>query len=86
MVYDGTMSITAAGGNAANMKIDTRDGKLTGKTWFDPELGMLVESEMKQDINFDMEMTPPGATEPMKMSSKMDMGLVSKLTGVEDLK
>ena len=36
--------------------------RLSGKIWFDPEAGMVVESSMKPDINLNMAAMGPGGT------------------------
>lgn len=45
-----------------------RDGVLEGAAWFDPELGQMIEEEIKNDFNVDKEARnpngPPGATVP----------------------
>ncbi len=48
-----------------------RDGVSEGVAWFDPELGQIIEADMKNDINVDKKtpMNPggtPGAAEPMQ--------------------
>ncbi len=49
----------AAAGPMGKMSIE--NGKLAGTTWFDPELGALVESSANQSLNMKGEIpTPPG--------------------------
>jgi hypothetical protein len=48
-----------------------RDGVSEGVAWFDPELGQIIEADMKKDINVDKKtsMNPsgtPGAAEQMQ--------------------
>lgn len=87
IVSTGTMTMKAdEKPNAMNMKLLATEGKITGKTWFDPAIGMMVANEMTQDADISIEVTPPGAGEAMKMSSKLVTTANSKLLKVEDLK
>lgn len=85
--FTGAMSISSGpDGNAANIKIETRDGKVSGTTWFAAELGTVVDTNMNQDAQFDMEIAAPGAEEPMKLASKMTMKVTTALKALEDAK
>jgi hypothetical protein len=41
------------------MKMDLKNGVLSGKSWFDPELGMMTEFDMKEKMDMDMTMPVP---------------------------
>jgi hypothetical protein len=48
-----------------------RDGVTEGVAWFDPELGQIIESDVKDDLNVDKQvivdpMESLGATGPMQ--------------------
>ncbi len=48
-----------------NMKMSIEEGVTTGKSWFDPELGMVIGSDINQDIKMNIQMAqlqPPGFT------------------------
>jgi len=49
--FNGTMN-SKGGPNAGamGMRMTIEDGKLSGKTWFDPQLGTAVETRMDQDM------------------------------------
>jgi hypothetical protein len=59
--FAGTMSSKAAGapGPAPGMNMKLESGKLSGKTWFDPELGHPVETSINQDMILHMTMPMP---------------------------
>jgi hypothetical protein len=40
----------------------TRDAVLEGVAWFDPELGQMIETDMKNDINVDKQPRNPTGT------------------------
>lgn len=57
--YDGTIKMKPGkGGGFMGMNMSFDDSKTSGKSWFDPEAGMFVESAIKQDMK--MVMTIPG--------------------------
>ena len=62
----------------SNMKVTK--GSYTGKMWFSPELGMEIATEMTQDINLEMEMSPE-----MKMDAQMHMILKNRTESITDL-
>jgi hypothetical protein len=73
----GTMS-TASGaptGNA-NMKLD--DGKTTGTIWFDPELGMTVDSDIQQKMT--IKVLAGGQTVTPEVEQKIHATLVDAQT------
>ncbi|HZO85200.1 MAG TPA: DUF6263 family protein [Verrucomicrobiae bacterium] len=60
MDFAGTMSSkgdAAAASTGMSMKVES--GKLSGKTWFDPELGHPVETSLNQDMVLHMTMPMP---------------------------
>jgi hypothetical protein len=80
-VLSHTGKISSQGGTSTsgvNMSIDS--GKTTGKSWFDPELGTLVDTSADQTMNLKMKV------QGKDMTSKMDQTVSMKLVKVEDIR
>jgi Family of unknown function (DUF6263) len=76
-----TGDVTSKPGAAdAPMKVDIQSGKIGGEAWFDPELGMTVDSSIDQDMT--MKTTVQGQT----MNSKVIQKISARLVGVSDIK
>lgn len=82
--FQGTM--TSKDGEAAGpagMKMNMKEGKMGGTSWFDPAMGMLVEAAIKQDMDLDMTMPIPqlgdkgGGTQTL--NSKINQAINLKL-------
>lgn len=75
----GTMK-SGGGGQAGPMgKMTVQSGKLTGVSWFDPELGALVDSSSDQTMKFKME-PPEGAPVPPGGAGGMTADMSQKIT------
>ncbi len=73
-----TSKPTAAAGTASLFAIEIEKGKMTGTGWFDPDLGMVVESTADQDMT--MKITTQGQT----MTSRAKQTINFKLLDVAD--
>lgn len=61
IAIDGTVKSKAGqASKVPGMKISVEGGKSSGETWFDPEVGMFVESAMNQDMKMNIGMPTPG--------------------------
>ena len=82
---------TKPGGNAGpmGMTMNIKDGTTSGVSWFDPELGIVVDSTMDQKMA--MEMTIPKnpnvkqgpGSQPQTVSTKIDQQIQIKLDSVK---
>ena len=68
-----------AGPDAPNLPVKIEKGRFTGDLWCDPELGMMVESALDEDMN--LKITRPGQTVTVPLNEKTRFALVD----VEDL-
>ena len=74
--------------NPAGMSISIPDGNSSGASWFDPELGIIIETTMNQDMNMviNMPMNPrgnPGAAGAMQtITNRMNQVMTIKLVSV----
>ena len=58
------------------MTMSVQDGDVSGVAWFDPELGMVIDTMMNQNMNLNMSVPMPGrknATQSMTMALKQDI-------------
>jgi hypothetical protein len=75
--------------NPAGMSISSLDGTSSGVSWFDPELGLTIDTLMNQDIKMvmNMPMNPgrnPGDSGPMQsITNQMNQVMTSKLVSVK---
>jgi hypothetical protein len=76
-VGDISMKSGGDGGAAGMMSID--QGKASGKTWFDPAMGMIKETAGKQDLT--MKINAQGQS----ISTQMQQNLDTKLVEVTDI-
>ena len=59
IIYAGSFAPQAAP-NAPNLPVKIENGRVSGETWFDPELGMIVKMLLMQDMN--LKITRQGKT------------------------
>jgi RNA polymerase sigma factor (sigma-70 family) len=76
IMFAGTVQ---AAPNAASLPVKIENGKVSGETWFDPKLKMIVEIAYDADMN--LKITRPGQTLTAPLSQKTRFALVE----VEDL-
>jgi hypothetical protein len=75
--------------SSTEMTVEIQDGTTSGVSWFDPELGITIDTVMNQDMTMDMTLprnphTKPGAdSQPKKITSQMNQVLNIKLDSVE---
>ena len=84
--FNGTIKGKAANtDNPTAMKMEVQDGTLSGISWFDPELGTVIDSSMNQDLNMSMTMTMKarGKTTTQTMKMAMHQVLEIKLDSVK---
>lgn len=62
------------GGPASAMTIEIEKGKVSGTGWFDPELGMVVDTVADQDMT--MKITTQGKTFPTRTNQKVNVKLL----------
>ncbi|MGA2787749.1 MAG: DUF6263 family protein [Verrucomicrobiota bacterium] len=69
----------------SGMTVDVRDGTTSGVTWFDPELGMFIETTMNQDMKMNMTMsrTMRGKTVTQTVTDNMKQEITIKLDSVK---
>jgi hypothetical protein len=70
------MTTKGEGGSMMGMSFVLKDGKTTGKTWFDPDLGMTIDTDMRQDMK--LLMTLPKVGIPPNMAGKSITNLMSQ--------
>jgi hypothetical protein len=76
--YTGNIGSTGGTGTAGmNMSVD--GGKTTGKSWFDPELGTMVDTAADQDMTLKMKV------QGKDMNSRMKQHMTLKLAKFEDI-
>ena len=76
--YTGTFSPQAAP-NTPNLPVRIEKGRFSGETWFDPELGMIVEDVIDQNMN--LKITREGKILAIPLNQKKRLVLVA----VEDM-
>ncbi|HXR05663.1 MAG TPA: DUF6263 family protein [Verrucomicrobiae bacterium] len=73
----GSLKGKANSGSAApGMTFAVQDGDVSGVAWFDPELGLVIETIMNQNMNVNIAMPMPGrknATQSMAMAMKQEI-------------
>jgi hypothetical protein len=74
--FTGSMTTKGEGGSMMGMSFVLKDGKTTGKTWFDPDLGMTIDTDMRQDMK--LLMTLPKVGIPPNMAGKSITNLMSQ--------
>jgi len=71
---------------AMQMSMTIQDSSSTGSLWFDPELGLIIDTSMTQDINMTMHMTMGGkgkAAKPQTFTNQMTQAVSIKLVSVK---
>jgi len=74
--FQGTMKTKGKPEAAGGVALSVQDGDSSGVAWFDPELGLVVETRMNQNMNVNMTVPMPGrknATQGMTMVMKQDV-------------
>jgi len=75
--------------NPTGMSMEIQNGTTSGVSWFDPELGITIDTAMNQDmtVNITLPKNPraaPGApAQPQKMTSQMNQVIDIKLDSVK---
>ncbi len=62
--------------SASGMTLSVQNGDASGVSWFDPELGMVIETIMNHNMNVNITMPTPGrknTTQSMTMVMKQDI-------------
>jgi len=77
--YVGDISMKPGGDAGANGAMSIEQGKASGKTWFDPEMGMIKETAGKQDMT--MKINAQGQS----IATQMHQNLDTKLVEVTDI-
>jgi hypothetical protein len=69
------------------LTISILDGTTTGVSWFDPELGIIIDTTMNQDMKMVMNMPLPGkpgaAPRMQNITSQMSQAMTIKLASVK---
>jgi hypothetical protein len=86
--FQGTVKSRPGQAPAPNgMNINIQDGNTSGTSWFDPELGMFIDSTFNQDIKMTMTMPMGGrgkaAGQTMTMTNNMSQVISIKLDSVK---
>jgi len=76
--FTGTLSSASEPGSAGGMTID--NGKTTGKTWFDPALGMVIDTTSKQGMTININ------AQGQSLATKVNASVSNKLVEVADAK
>ncbi len=87
-VLESTGTITGKPGKAENpmgMKMSIKEGKASGKIWFDVELGMPRKSTVNHTMKMEMSMMPPGATQAQMSTIDQVQSTSIVLTKVDDI-
>ena len=86
--FQGTVkSKTDPNSKPAGMTMSISDGSSSGVSWFDPELGMIIDTTASQDMKMDMTMpgNPRGnaAGKGQTITSLMKMEITKKTTSLK---
>lgn len=79
-----TMDVGGEAGAVSPLAVKVTNGAITGTVWFDPQLGVMRESQIEQDMTMSMK-NPVDATAP-EMTIPMKQAVTLKTTKIEDLK
>jgi hypothetical protein len=90
MEFSGTIqSRPGATPSASGMAMVINGGTVSGVSWFDPEFGMVIDSQINQDMTINITVPPnpklkqgPGS-QPQNISSKMNQSISIKLDSVK---
>ncbi len=66
---------------AGGVKIGAFEGDVSGVSWFDPELGIIIDTTVKEDIQMAMSVTVAGKTQ--NMSNDMHQAISMKLASLK---
>ncbi len=86
--YTGTISIKkSADEQPLGMQMSLKDGTIYGKTWYDPAIGMTIDSSSEQHMTMEITMEMPGrrGMREQKMTSSMTQRGINKLIRIEDV-
>lgn len=79
---DFTGSIKGKPGETPNgMTMDLQDGQTSGVSWFDPDLGIIIDTQVSHDMKIVMTMNAMGKKQTMTTHLKQDLGI--KLDSVQ---
>lgn len=82
--FDGAIkSKPDANPSPTGMAISGLDGSTSGTSWFDPDLGIVIDSSINQDINMVMNMPSGRAGSTMTMTNQMNQIITVKLLSVK---
>jgi len=84
--FQGTIKSTPdANTPRSGMTMTIQDGSSSGVAWFDPELGLVIASDVDQDIKMIMSIpiTVRGKTATQTMTNKMHQAITEKLESVK---
>ncbi len=82
MNFQGTLkSKPKAKSNAFPVSLSSLDGDSTGTSWFDPELGIIVDTTINQNVTMVMSMVMKGATQ--NMTNHMNQDTTIKLVSIK---
>ncbi len=70
------------------MSISITDGNAFGAAWFDPELGITIDTKMNQDMKMTIQLprnpqAKPDAAQPQNITSQMNQVMTIKLVSVK---
>jgi predicted small lipoprotein YifL len=84
--FVGTIKTTPdATAGSAGIKMDIQDGSTSGVSWFDPELGITIETQMNQNMKMAMTFpkNPKLKTQIPSMTNQLNQVLTIKLDSLE---
>ena len=84
--FQGTMKSTpAANAKPAGLSMTITDGDISGVSWFDPELGITIDTTINEDINMvmNMPMNMRGKNITQTMTNVMKQTITIKLDSVK---
>ena len=82
--FDGTVKNKPGTDTAGPMSISSLDGTLSGTSWFDPELGMTIDTALNQDLTMTMNLPKAaGAAAPGGMKMQMNQLMTIKMASVK---
>jgi hypothetical protein len=80
--FDGTLKTKPnPSADSSAMSMSIQDGKTSGTLWFDPELGIVLESTLNHDMN--MAITTQAAGKTINLQNVMHQVITTKLESVD---
>jgi hypothetical protein len=67
-----------SGGDSQTIPVTIESGRISGKTWFDPALGMMIDTTTTEGMTIKVE------AQGQSLTTKVNQVLVAKLVKVED--